>query len=100
LELSRAFRDALAISAPAVWAPRVPDEELLNPYKGLRAFEETDAGDFFGREALVEQLLGRMGKCATYLTSIICRFFGQLLLSFRARCVAHQSVMVGFSDPG
>ncbi|NWF70481.1 MAG: protein kinase [Chloroflexi bacterium] len=28
-----------------------------NPYKGLRAFEEADADDFFGREALTQRLL-------------------------------------------
>lgn len=28
-----------------------------NPYKGLRAFQETDAGDFFGREILVDRLI-------------------------------------------
>jgi len=28
-----------------------------NPYKGLRAFGEADAADFFGRDALIEQLL-------------------------------------------
>jgi len=33
-----------------------------NPYKGLRAFAESDAGDFFGRESLVQQLLVRMGE--------------------------------------
>ena len=31
-----------------------------NPYKGLRAFEEGDAPDFFGREKLVEQLVARL----------------------------------------
>ncbi|MBI5931562.1 MAG: protein kinase [Chloroflexi bacterium] len=31
-----------------------------NPYKGLRAFEEIDAADFFGREALVSKILGRL----------------------------------------
>ena len=31
--------------------------ELLNPYKGLLAFQEADASDFFGREALVERLV-------------------------------------------
>jgi hypothetical protein len=36
--------------------------EPLNPYKGLRPFVETDAGDFFGREALVQQLLSQMGE--------------------------------------
>lgn len=30
-----------------------------NPYKGLRPFQEADAGDFFGREKLVEQLAAR-----------------------------------------
>lgn len=31
-----------------------------NPYKGLRAFEEADAEDFFGRETLVRKLLERL----------------------------------------
>lgn len=30
-----------------------------NPYKGLRAFQEADAPDFFGREELVRRLLNR-----------------------------------------
>lgn len=33
-----------------------------NPYKGLRAFNEADAGDFFGRESLVARLLARMDE--------------------------------------
>ncbi len=33
---------------------------LRNPYKGLHAFELMDAGDFYGREALVNQLLIRL----------------------------------------
>ena len=33
-----------------------------NPYKGLRAFQEADAADFFGRDALVETLLQRLGE--------------------------------------
>jgi DNA-binding SARP family transcriptional activator/ABC-type glycerol-3-phosphate transport system substrate-binding protein len=36
--------------------------ELVNPYKGLHAFGEADAGDFFGRERLVERLLTRLGS--------------------------------------
>jgi serine/threonine protein kinase/ABC-type glycerol-3-phosphate transport system substrate-binding protein/DNA-binding SARP family transcriptional activator len=36
-----------------------------NPYKGLRAFEEGDAADFFGRERLVERLLTRLGGSGT-----------------------------------
>jgi transcriptional regulator with XRE-family HTH domain len=39
-----------------------PPIELANPYKGLRAFEEADAPDFFGREALTQQLLTRLGE--------------------------------------
>jgi WD40 repeat protein len=31
-----------------------------NPYKGLRSFQEADANDFFGREALVESLIHRL----------------------------------------
>jgi serine/threonine protein kinase len=36
--------------------------ELDNPYKGLRAFQEADATDFFGRAALTEHLLGRLAE--------------------------------------
>jgi hypothetical protein len=36
--------------------------EVANPYKGLRAFGEADAEDFFGRETLVQQLLARLGE--------------------------------------
>jgi WD40 repeat protein/serine/threonine protein kinase len=31
-----------------------------NPYKGLRAFEESDALDFFGRGALIQDILARL----------------------------------------
>jgi serine/threonine protein kinase len=34
-----------------------PPSEPRNPYKGLRAFTESDATDFFGREHLVEELV-------------------------------------------
>src|SRR3954454_3930600 len=34
--------------------------QMRNPYKGLRAFEEGDAADFFGRKALVEELVERV----------------------------------------
>ena len=47
-------------------APPLPDAadtgEIKNPYKGLRAFSEADADDFFGRDELVRDLLGRMGE--------------------------------------
>ncbi len=37
-------------------------ESVVNPYKGLRPFEEADAADFFGREILIEQLIGRLAE--------------------------------------
>jgi DNA-binding SARP family transcriptional activator/ABC-type glycerol-3-phosphate transport system substrate-binding protein len=41
-----------------------------NPYKGLRAFGADDAGDFFGREALVEQVLARIDAGARFLALV------------------------------
>ncbi|NDJ77885.1 MAG: protein kinase [Chloroflexi bacterium] len=42
-------------------AVRVPPPiSVDNPYKGLRPFEEADAGNFFGRENLVAQLVHRL----------------------------------------
>jgi WD40 repeat protein/serine/threonine protein kinase len=40
--------------------------ERRNPYKGLRPFDEADAGDFFGREAIIGQLLNRMTEGTPY----------------------------------
>ena len=36
------------------------DAARPNPYKGLRAFDEVDAADFFGRAAVVDELLARL----------------------------------------
>lgn len=38
------------------------ETRLRNPYKGLRAFAEEDAGDFFGRQDLVRRLLERLAS--------------------------------------
>jgi WD40 repeat protein/serine/threonine protein kinase len=35
-------------------------DEVSNPFKGLRAFQEADSADFFGRENLVDQLVGHL----------------------------------------
>ena len=35
-----------------------------NPFKGLRPFDEVDAADFFGREALIAQLVERLADVA------------------------------------
>jgi len=42
----------------------MPDPE--NPYKGLRAFQQSDAADFFGRKHLVERLLDRLNEADDY----------------------------------
>ena len=48
---------------PAIQAKELPPLTAAeNPYKGLRAFTESDAPDFFGREALVQLLLERLGE--------------------------------------
>jgi WD40 repeat protein/serine/threonine protein kinase len=35
--------------------------DIVNPFKGLRAFQEADAADFFGRESLVDHLIALLG---------------------------------------
>jgi serine/threonine protein kinase/WD40 repeat protein len=37
-----------------------PPSDMRNPYKGLRAFDEPDAPDFFGREDVTSELLLRL----------------------------------------
>jgi DNA-binding SARP family transcriptional activator len=56
--------DALAMAArtalepTAIVSPRRSEER--NPYKGLRAFTETDSADFFGRGELTRRLVSRL----------------------------------------
>lgn len=58
-----AFVDALA-RAVGIGRDEVPvlQIEERNPYKGLRAFEETDAADFFGREMLVSEVVQTVAR--------------------------------------
>ncbi|MEA3439011.1 MAG: protein kinase [Chloroflexota bacterium] len=58
LNLATAFKQAVLAEAAEV-LPVMP-LEVENPYKGLRAFQEADAGEFFGRGAMIERLLKRM----------------------------------------
>ncbi len=67
LSLFHDFRQAIgsvANSHGTVIAYEEEDAELeiANPFKGLRAFSEADAENFFGRETLVQQLLARLGE--------------------------------------
>ena len=56
------FADALTGPADRrlVPGPRSTSIALRNPYKGLEAFQETDADDFFGREQLGTAVLDRL----------------------------------------
>ena len=63
LTLAQELRRALDLD---ITTPVTLDQELVNPYKGLRAFQEADADDFFGREALVKALIARLGKQGEY----------------------------------
>src|SRR5262249_36050394 len=42
---------------------------VANPFKGLRAFEEADADDFFGRDRLITEVVARLvnGACLVAL---------------------------------
>lgn len=69
ISLYNDFRQAVgtlrvADSHPAmfIYEEEETDTEIANPFKGLRAFNESDAENFFGRETLVQQLLARLGE--------------------------------------
>jgi serine/threonine protein kinase/WD40 repeat protein len=55
-------RSAGADVVPASEVVETPSEAIRNPYKGLRAFAEDDAVDFYGREALIEDLVERIAN--------------------------------------
>jgi len=49
------------LASSDVWPPAKSQKsnhlQIKNPYKGLRPFQESDADDFFGREALIEEFI-------------------------------------------
>jgi class 3 adenylate cyclase len=63
-DLPREFPPLKTLDAPplVVGAPAPEGADVENPYKGLRAFREADSADFFGREALAERLVARLGE--------------------------------------
>jgi WD40 repeat protein/serine/threonine protein kinase/DNA-binding XRE family transcriptional regulator len=60
---------SLVAGSTRIASPMKPLMDTDNPYKGLRAFSEGDAADFFGRNALIQKLLGRLTE-----TSDLTRF--------------------------
>jgi WD40 repeat protein/DNA-binding SARP family transcriptional activator len=68
--LSADLRATLTPAAHAISAPLTVER---NPYKGLRPFLEPDADDYFGREALVAEIVERLaedGPAARFLAVV------------------------------
>ncbi len=65
----RALRQVFGADVTAGPVSPTTDVEVRNPYKGLRAFAEVDAEDYFGRDRLVEQLFQRVA--ANRLTLVV-----------------------------
>ncbi|MFN2280489.1 MAG: serine/threonine-protein kinase, partial [Anaerolineales bacterium] len=61
--LAADFRRALRLE---IEFPVTPEGELTNPFKGLRAFQESDSKHFYGRAALTTQLVERLGEEAPH----------------------------------
>ncbi len=60
-----------AAAVPVSTVPTVTtDHTLPNPYRGLRAFTEADAPDFFGRAAAVRQIIGRLAEPDRFLAVV------------------------------
>jgi WD40 repeat protein/serine/threonine protein kinase/DNA-binding SARP family transcriptional activator len=66
LALAHAFQQAVKPSASFIIDTAWDSLPLHNPYKGLRAFEEADEAEFFGRTALIEHLLCRIDTAGPF----------------------------------
>jgi basic membrane lipoprotein Med (substrate-binding protein (PBP1-ABC) superfamily)/DNA-binding SARP family transcriptional activator len=51
-------------------APRAETSATASPFKGLHAFQEADANDFFGRDRLVAEVITRIGG-STRLVALV-----------------------------
>ena len=56
LTLAAAFRTAVSGNGAVITVPA----DAANPYRGLHAFQEADAGVFYGRSNFIKQLLSRL----------------------------------------
>lgn len=69
-DLLRSVRQATGSDAVGVASDLASDAPIAsNPYKGLRAFQESDASDFFGRDVLVSRLVETV--TANALTAVV-----------------------------
>jgi WD40 repeat protein len=61
-EIAAAFRQMLSGEAIEVETLVLEEVMITNPYKGLRAFQQADAPDFYGRHVLTQRLLERLSE--------------------------------------
>jgi serine/threonine protein kinase/DNA-binding winged helix-turn-helix (wHTH) protein len=66
-----AFSAAVSRSGQPVDAGPAVDRPRTNPYKGLRAFEETDAVDFHGRDRLVDELVDELSRPERTMLAVV-----------------------------
>ncbi|HWS83771.1 MAG TPA: protein kinase, partial [Ktedonobacteraceae bacterium] len=70
-ELVTCLKRTITLSTPEMLPARRFSWEPRNPYKGLRAFTQDDAGDFFGRDTLVYELVETVREMLTVILSTI-----------------------------
>lgn len=72
ISLVNAFRGAAFTPDQRITSTLIPPSVILaqqaipNPYKGLRAFQEADASNFFGRTRLIQTLISRLTEDSKY----------------------------------
>ncbi|MEM9515511.1 MAG: BTAD domain-containing putative transcriptional regulator [Actinomycetota bacterium] len=71
VEFARAVAGDNGAAAAPVTRGRRRRDPASNPYKGLHAFDETDAGDFFGRERLTDELIAALRESDNQLLAVV-----------------------------
>ncbi len=66
-----AFEAAAGGAEVADASRAVQTRPFANPYKGLRAFDETDSGDFYGRERLVDELVAKLAEPDSTVVAVV-----------------------------
>lgn len=61
-DFARALRQSVGLDVGPVPSRGPAMTRQRNPYKGLRAFQETDAADFHGRRSLIQEMIGVLGN--------------------------------------
>jgi basic membrane lipoprotein Med (substrate-binding protein (PBP1-ABC) superfamily)/DNA-binding SARP family transcriptional activator len=64
------LQERILLHDPSLLPQPAPEASHRNPYKGLRSFTEADAPDFFGRDALVERLIGAL-ESGSHLVALV-----------------------------